>query len=79
MEGDFNDISRLSDKRGGRGRPDWIVRGFKDTLLHYTLVGLGFSGYGFILRKTVREGYFMEERLDRFLVTQQCKELSPNA
>ena len=42
--GDFNEILSSNEKNGGNLRPMGAMMGFRQTLLHYGLVDLGFNG-----------------------------------
>lgn len=44
MAGDFNEIVHISEKLGGRVRPEWQMRGFRNALEYATLLDLGYSG-----------------------------------
>ena len=67
--GDFNEILASDEKNGGVRRLMAPMLEFRNTLLHCGLVDLGFNGYRFTWRNGRGEEAFVEERLDRVVVT----------
>ena len=63
--GDFNEIIKQSEKRGGRLRPYAQMQIFRDALDESELMDLGFKGLPFTWCKHYRNGVSIWERLDR--------------
>ena len=63
--GDFNEIIKQSEKRGGRLRPYAQMQIFKDALDESELMDLGFKGLPFTWCKHYRNGVSIWEQLDR--------------
>ena len=62
--GDFNEILRNEEKRGGRIRPHDQIQAFRDVLDVYDFVDLGFTGVKFTWHSK-RYRHLIWERLDR--------------
>ncbi|KAH7837684.1 hypothetical protein Vadar_016646 [Vaccinium darrowii] len=67
--GDMNDILCAEEKNGGVVRPSWSFHGFQNFIDECGLVDLGFSGYPFTWRNNRNGADYVQERLDRVLVT----------
>ena len=65
--GDFNELLKVGDKRGGAPRSHNQMQQFRDVLNHYGFVDLGFSGPTFTWRGR-RRGEWIWERLNRGVV-----------
>ena len=74
---DFNEILSSNEKNGGNLRPMGAMMKFRQTLLHYGLVDLGFNGYRFTLRNGRGGAAFVEERLDKVVATLEWREMFP--
>ena len=66
---DFNDITRLNEKKGGRLRPYNQMKNFRDVLDECGLTDLGFVGSKFTWCKNFANGISVWERLDRAVGT----------
>ncbi|XP_065639086.1 uncharacterized protein LOC136071560 [Quercus suber] len=62
--GDFNELLRVEDKKGGVQRPHYLMQRFREALDHCDFVDLGFSGPAFTWHGR-RWGELIWERLDR--------------
>ncbi|KAH7843713.1 hypothetical protein Vadar_019899 [Vaccinium darrowii] len=67
--GDMNDITCAEEKNGGAARSAWSFRGFRNFIDNCGLVDLGFSGYPFTWRNNRSGVEYVQERLDRVLVS----------
>ena len=67
--GDFNDITRTHEKKGGRLRPYSQMKNFRDALDECDLVDLGYTSSKFTWFKNFANGVAVWERLDRALGT----------
>lgn len=65
----MNDIICAEEENGGIVRPSWPFRGFQNFIDECGLVDLGFSGYPSTWRNNRHGVDYVQERLDRFLVT----------
>ena len=74
--GDFNELLKVGDKRGGAPWSHNQMQQFKDVLDHYGFVNLGFSGPAFTWRGR-RRGEWIWERLDRGVVNYDWLEKFP--
>lgn len=80
--GDFNEISNLSEKEGGRARVQRQMDLFNEMMESCGLRDLGFSGDIFTWRKGSKGSSWIREKLDRFLgnndMVQMCNRLGVN-
>ena len=58
--GDFNEITRQSEKQGGRSRPHIQMQAFRDVLDECDFMDLGFKGFPFTWHKHL-DGYTIWE------------------
>ena len=66
--GDFNEITRQSEKIGGRTRPHSQMQLFRDALDDCSFIDLGYVGFPYTWHKHFAD-YTIFERLDRGLAT----------
>ena len=66
---DFNEITRLNEKKGGRLRPYNQMKNFQDVLDECGLLDLCFVGSKFTWFKNFANGRSMRERQDRAVGT----------
>lgn len=71
--GDFNDMMFVHEKAGGRVQSRFLLEGFKETIHDCGLMDLGFVGSIFTWEKSRGSASWVQERLDRGLVTQEWK------
>ncbi|XP_019158174.1 PREDICTED: uncharacterized protein LOC109154890 [Ipomoea nil] len=67
--GDFNDLLYQREKKGGNPHPDSLLRGFGDAVYNCGLVQLPMRGHQFTWEKGKGTDRWMEERLDKVLVS----------
>lgn len=67
--GDFNDILHEKEKRGRLPHPSWLIRGFKETVETCGLRDFPFDGHQFTWEKSRGTPNWVEEKLDRILVS----------
>ncbi|XP_074336841.1 uncharacterized protein LOC141674013 [Apium graveolens] len=77
--GDINDMMYVHEKEGGRVQPRFLLEGFKDAVCDCRLLDLGFVGNPFTWEKSRGTALWVQERLDRGLVTQEWKTIFPSA
>ncbi|XP_019153870.1 PREDICTED: uncharacterized protein LOC109150416 [Ipomoea nil] len=77
--GDFNDLLYQREKRGGNPHPDSLLRGFGDTVYNCGLVQLPMRGHQFTWEKGKGTDRWMEERLDKVLVSTRWTTLHTEA
>ena len=77
--GDFNEILASDEKNGGVRWPMAPMLEFRRTLLHCSLVDLGFNGYRFTWRNGREKEAFVEEWLDRVVATTDWSAMFPRA
>ncbi|KAL0337808.1 UNVERIFIED_CONTAM: hypothetical protein Scaly_2055900 [Sesamum calycinum] len=65
IAGDFNEILCNSEKKGGRPRPNWQIRRFREALTSADVFDLGFEGDPFTWCNRHPEPETIYERLDR--------------
>ena len=75
--GDFNEILRSHEKKGGRARPEVQMRDFCETLDECGFSNLGFIGKKFTLCKRLTGGVTVWERLDRAIANHEWISLFP--
>ena len=75
--GDFNEILRSHEKKGGRARPEVQMRDFYETLDECGFSNLGFIGKKFTLCKRLTGGVTVWERLDRAIANYEWISLFP--
>ena len=73
--GDYNEILASREKEGGRPKSLQLMNNFCNTLLHYDLVDLGYSGNIFTWNNSREGDAFVQLRLDRACATMEWKEL----
>lgn len=73
--GDFNDLLDNTEKRGRTNHPTWLLRGFKETVKECGLKDLPFSGYQFTWERSRGTPAWVEEKLDRIMVTDTWLEI----
>ncbi|XP_018809194.1 uncharacterized protein LOC108982319 isoform X2 [Juglans regia] len=66
--GDFNEIMVSSEKVGGRERPEFQMRRFREAVEHNNLIDVGCRGNPFIWSNRHLDLTFTKERLDRVFV-----------
>ncbi|XP_055959787.1 uncharacterized protein LOC130014852 [Mercurialis annua] len=77
--GDFNDLLSHEEKRGGAAHPNWLVNGFRDTILASGLLEMEATGYKFTWSRGRKDAGKVEELLDRAFVTSDWIDLFPEA
>ncbi|KAH6771766.1 hypothetical protein C2S52_005519 [Perilla frutescens var. hirtella] len=77
--GDFNEILYHHEKSGGSARDDGKIEKFRDTLRECGLEDLGFKGFKFTWSNNQDEDTLIQERLDRFLASEEWLALFPQA
>ncbi|KAL0314574.1 UNVERIFIED_CONTAM: hypothetical protein Sangu_2301800 [Sesamum angustifolium] len=78
IAGDFNEILDDSEKRGGRPRPLWQVRRFREALVSIDVYDLGFEGDPFTWCNRHPEPDTIFERLDRACADSEWRHKFPN-
>lgn len=73
--GDFNEITKLSEKEGGSMRPRKQMELFLDAINHCGLQGVGFVGPKFTWLYQRADGVQIQERLDRALASQNSLDI----
>ncbi|XP_031127667.1 uncharacterized protein LOC116029767 [Ipomoea triloba] len=79
MIGDFNDIANHGEKRGHIPHPDNLIRGFNETLQDCELSDLVMRGHEFTWTKGRGTDHWIEERLDRAVVSMEWRDLYDDA
>ena len=74
---DFNEITKQSEKSGGRLRPSNQMQQFRDTLDGCGFMDLGFMGFPFTWSKHWQNGFYLSERLDRAIASQEWFKVFP--
>ncbi|KAL5717241.1 hypothetical protein ACHQM5_010283 [Ranunculus cassubicifolius] len=77
--GDFNAITRLSEKQGGRAVISHSMEEFNDLIDEVGLIDLGFTGPKFTWSNHRQVGENIRERLDRVLGNQEWVSKFPNS
>ncbi|XP_075479011.1 uncharacterized protein LOC142519881 [Primulina tabacum] len=77
--GDFNDLLHTEDKRGLVDHPEWLFRGFRDTINECALQELKLQGYPFTWFRCRGKPNAIEERLDRAFGNSEWMTLFPEA
>ncbi|KAL8115437.1 hypothetical protein AgCh_022072 [Apium graveolens] len=77
--GDFNDMINVSEKRGGRRQPRYLMEGFKQTIEECGLVDLGFKSEAFTWERARGIERWVWKRLDRGMANVDWLELFPSA
>ena len=77
--GDFNEITRMSEKEGGSTRPRQQMMNFVNTINCCGLRDIGYVGPKYTWWYVRRDGEQIRERLDRALVTTKWLNLFPKA
>ncbi|XP_031101984.1 uncharacterized protein LOC116005889 [Ipomoea triloba] len=73
--GDFNDIMSYNDKRGHTPHPNGLIRGFNTALSDCEFTDLGMRGHPFTWERGRGTDHWIEERLDRVVVSSDWREL----
>jgi hypothetical protein len=76
--GDFNEVSSLSEKWGGRGRPTQQMKEFQKALEHCELSNLGYRGPKFTWSNCREGDEFIKEHLDRGIANLGWCEVYPD-
>ncbi|XP_019175465.1 PREDICTED: uncharacterized protein LOC109170766 [Ipomoea nil] len=71
--GDFNDLLYQNEKRGGNPHPNSLLRGFGEAIEDCGLAQLPMNGYLYTWEKGKGTANWMEERLDKVLVTDEWR------
>uniref|UniRef100_A0A803P3J7 Reverse transcriptase n=1 Tax=Cannabis sativa TaxID=3483 RepID=A0A803P3J7_CANSA len=71
LMGDLNNVLHLSDKRGGRSYPGWLIQGFQDMVSECNLIDMELVGYLFTWEKGKGTATWVEVRLGRALINQE--------
>ncbi|XP_050238444.1 uncharacterized protein LOC126687935 [Mercurialis annua] len=69
--GDFNDILRSNEKKGGAFQPSWLLDGFNSAVSDCNLTDIDMEGHLFTWERGRGTNHWIKERLDRFLVNPQ--------
>ncbi|KEH36675.1 endonuclease/exonuclease/phosphatase family protein [Medicago truncatula] len=77
--GDFNDIMDASEKRGRTTHSNWLINGFRLTVIDSGLSDVRMDGYPFTWFKSLGTPRAVEERLDRALANVAWFQNFPNA
>lgn len=77
--GDFNDILKEEEKRGRNPHPQWLIRGFNETVDSCGLRDFAFNGYQFTWERSRGTNLWVEEKLDRILVNDAWLDLFDKA
>ncbi|KAL8480040.1 hypothetical protein ACS0TY_026827 [Phlomoides rotata] len=62
---DFNDLLSASDKRGRVAHPNWLLGGFRETILECGLSDIEIEGHPYTWSRGRGTDRFVEKRLDR--------------
>lgn len=76
--GDFNDITKYSEKERCRNPPAWLLNGFCDALADAGLEDLGMNGYQFTWERGLGQSSGMVERLDKAVATRDWRSRFPD-
>uniref|UniRef100_A0A803NZ69 DUF4283 domain-containing protein n=1 Tax=Cannabis sativa TaxID=3483 RepID=A0A803NZ69_CANSA len=71
LMGDMNNLGSHLEKKGGRKYPDRLIKGFTRALDDCNLLALPLVGYPYTWEKGRNSSEWIEERLDRALVTNE--------
>ncbi|KAL8094908.1 hypothetical protein AgCh_036425 [Apium graveolens] len=77
--GDFNDMTEVGDKRGGREQPLSLLTSFSEAINDYGLMDMGFNGKKYTCEKSRGKSNWTQERLDRAFINQLWRDLFPQA
>ena len=69
--GDFNEITKQTEKSGGRLRSSNQMQQFRETLDECGFMDLGFTGFPFTWSKHWQNSFSLWERLDRVVASQE--------
>ena len=75
--GDFNEICHRGEKAGGGERPEWQMKAFSSAINKSKLRDLGFVGPEFTWSRRLGTRGWVQERLDRALVSPNWTSLFP--
>ncbi|XP_019186580.1 PREDICTED: uncharacterized protein LOC109181284 [Ipomoea nil] len=73
--GDFNDLLYQNEKRGGNPHPNSLLRGFGEAIEDCWVAQLPMVGYPYTWEKGKGIVNWMEERLDKVLVTEEWRSM----
>lgn len=76
--GDMNNLASNKEKRGGRRYPEWLLSGFLEALRDCKLQDLELQGQQFIWKMRRGTNGWVEERLDKALVSSDWIRLFPS-
>ncbi|CAA0805858.1 Unknown protein, partial [Striga hermonthica] len=71
LGGDFNDLVSNEEKRGGKVRSESSFRSFRNFIWGLKVQNIGFKGYPYTWSNNRNGEGFVEERLDRFLFSDE--------
>lgn len=77
--GDFNDLLDATEKRGRAPHPSWCLRGFQEVVRECGLVDLCLEGCPFTWERGRGTSGFVQEKLDRIMVSGSWLELYGDA
>lgn len=77
--GDFNDLMKADEKKGGQSHPRALLNGFSETISECDLVDLEYEGDKFTWERFRGTDKWVVERLDRGFATKEWIDLFPNA
>ncbi|RVW43273.1 hypothetical protein CK203_105923 [Vitis vinifera] len=73
--GDFNELMHQSEKRGNHPHPGSLIEAFRQAVTDCGLSDLGYVGYAYTWERGRGTTWWVEERLDRALVSVDWKHL----
>ncbi|XP_060972631.1 uncharacterized protein LOC133038482 [Cannabis sativa] len=79
LMGDWNNLGSQTEKRGGRKYPDRLIEGFLEAMADCNLIDLPLVGYPFTWEKGRNSANWIEERLDKALVSHEWISTFPQA
>lgn len=75
--GDFNDMLRESEKKGRKSQPNWLLSGFRDTMLESGVFNLPIEGSQFMCERRRGTHRWVQEKLDRVFVNEDWRSMFP--
>uniref|UniRef100_A0A803NVA0 CCHC-type domain-containing protein n=1 Tax=Cannabis sativa TaxID=3483 RepID=A0A803NVA0_CANSA len=79
LMGDMNNLGSQLEKKSGRNYPDQLITGFNNALRDCNLIDMALEGYPFTWEKGRNTTDWIEERLDKTLVTNEWLSLFPQS